>query len=750
MYQSSPGGQSSCSSEPSPLGSATNNDSGVEMAALSGGSLGDLSTLDDLPLIHSLAFEDPSGGGGGGVAAVGVHLRKQLGSSQLLEHLKKEKLKTVRDSCRWANNPTPPSLAPSCPPCQPAVRSLLNCPRVGGGPLSLPGSGVAKPPPLEKPSERRDSTSSTLSSAYSLSRRSSGISPCSSSRRSSQASQCGANRPSALSSADSYDPISADISRRSSQTSQCGGGGAGACGGGDQATPLSLTPAQHYRLKMKYAAATGGAPPTPLPYMDQMFLKTHSALYGDPQEPPPTNKGPPSRQCSNYTTRSLMPHEVPSSLPRRASDPVRRAPADSLSRPQMQRYNSMGALHGGAAMQPYSPHHASQLSCQRHPFGLRPPSISENVSMETTAGEDDLVLPDFSADACRASAEQTDFHGNQNLQQPSPGSAQPESRAAALSVLTRDSRSHFPVSLGLTDVSRRRPEPLARGNLAVLQQNQSFVSVYDDVSSNRQMILATTTQQRVKQPNTEPSQCRFNRAAPPYNQNGNASYATAAPVHGSTLSPALKREPVVMETADAFHGFQPVQIKTEECDVALMMSHQHSCDITSHNPLQTGTQSHLQPRPPAEPKPHSRHLSGAKATQQTRILGVQSYDSAVYYTGQIQVFEPSGTLDLAPVLTAPPCDDGPDDQQPSRAADCTLQIDFDSMLDDGDRSSLVSGALSPALLQNLSRSSSRLTTPSNSVTLPSVPAGTGNMAIGDMSSLLTALAEENKFLNSMS
>lgn len=85
------------------------------MAALSGGSLGDLSTLDDLPLVHSLAFEDPSGGGEG-VAAVGLHLRKQLGSSQLLEHLKKEKLKTVRDSCRWANNPTPPVLGTKLPP----------------------------------------------------------------------------------------------------------------------------------------------------------------------------------------------------------------------------------------------------------------------------------------------------------------------------------------------------------------------------------------------------------------------------------------------------------------------------------------------------------------------------------------------------------------------------------------------------------------------------------------------------------
>ncbi|EMP41145.1 Zinc finger protein GLI1 [Chelonia mydas] len=47
--QPSPGGQSSCSSERSPLGSANNNDSGVEMNANPGGSFEDLSWLEDPP-----------------------------------------------------------------------------------------------------------------------------------------------------------------------------------------------------------------------------------------------------------------------------------------------------------------------------------------------------------------------------------------------------------------------------------------------------------------------------------------------------------------------------------------------------------------------------------------------------------------------------------------------------------------------------------------------------------------------------
>lgn len=75
-----------------------------------------------------------------------------------------------------------------------------------------------------------------------------------------------------------------------------------------------------------------------------------------------------------------------------------------------------------------------------------------------------------------------------------------------------------------------------------------------------------------------------------------------------------------------------------------------------------------------------------------------------------------------------------------------VQIDFDAIIDDGDHVSLISGALSPSIIQNVSRNSSRLTTPRASLTFPAMPVSTTNMAIGDMSSLLTSLAEESKFL----
>lgn len=95
MYQSSPGGQSSCSSEPSPLGSTNNNDSGVEMNMHSGGSLGDLTALEDgTPVVDSTVSS--------GNLTVSFH-PKHMTTMQRLEQLKKEKLRTVKDSCSWAS-----------------------------------------------------------------------------------------------------------------------------------------------------------------------------------------------------------------------------------------------------------------------------------------------------------------------------------------------------------------------------------------------------------------------------------------------------------------------------------------------------------------------------------------------------------------------------------------------------------------------------------------------------------------------
>ncbi|NWY98298.1 GLI1 protein, partial [Loxia curvirostra] len=201
--QPSPGGQSSCSSDHSPLGSTTNNDSGVEMAGNAGGSYEDLSTLEDV------VPGEPMGTSG-------------LMALHKLENLRIDKLKQLR---------------------KPAASKGLNLPPIPGagetgGPLPLSAAELG----LVGLGERRSSGTSTVSSAYTVSRRSSLVSPY-------LAGPCPGGDAPAMPGGpcplDGYDGASPDDSRRSSDAAACGGlPGVG-----------NLTPAQRYRLKAKYAAA---------------------------------------------------------------------------------------------------------------------------------------------------------------------------------------------------------------------------------------------------------------------------------------------------------------------------------------------------------------------------------------------------------------------------------------------------------------------------------------------------------------
>ncbi|NXH27939.1 GLI1 protein, partial [Myiagra hebetior] len=197
--QPSPGGQSSCSSDHSPLGSTTNNDSGVEMAGNAGGSYEDLSTLEDV------VPGEPMGTSG-------------LMALHKLENLRIDKLKQLR---------------------KPAPSKGLNLPPIpGAGEVGLSAAELG----LVALGERRSSGTSTVSSAYTVSRRSSLVSPY-------LAGPCPGGEAGAMPGGpcpgDGYDPISPDESRRSSDAGVCGGlPGVG-----------NLTPAQRYRLKAKYAAA---------------------------------------------------------------------------------------------------------------------------------------------------------------------------------------------------------------------------------------------------------------------------------------------------------------------------------------------------------------------------------------------------------------------------------------------------------------------------------------------------------------
>lgn len=696
---------------------------------------------------------------------------------------------------------------------------------------------------LNQLNERRDSGTSMLSSAYTLSRRSSGISPCCSSRRSSEASPF--SRPNNVSSADSYDPISADLSRRSSEASQCGGGGWGVPG------LLSLTPAQHYRLKAKYAAATGGAPPTPLPNMDRMSLGTQAGMFGDSPLRPFNGAGVP-RRCSDlgYGAPGLMPHEVPANVPRRASDPVRRPTSDLPPLPRVQRcFGSMGSVNPGPppagsaldrrglAPQGYT---RSDGSLHRHPFAPRPPSISENVAMETMAddvgvqgGEDDLVLPDDVVQYIRsqnggvagqeanapayagqphafrgnAASQQTQFYGQRRMALADAGAPLPACQVGPASRQRFPSRTSMPVQWNeVSSGSVEAPQAFTRGNLALVQQKHNFESFQGGASNQQVAHMSQNLAQAAQQCRTSgPAPQRMSCAQPCQNPGGQTGHAAHRPfctgaadgsagvlaASGRGLVPPPETQNYRSRTHPPTGGNQNHGLSFES--YSQMNSNQPSPAIPPQRSVQNGYQGLIQPRPPTEPKSLSRQHSGAlhpPAFPQSNFSpsygtseaspkrpsgpGHQADsvgdDDTMFYTGQIHMFEPDGGFGpQAPQGTpAPQCPvegatpaavamASPGAGQVSSTVDSSsqrlehAQIDFDAMLDDGDHSSLMSGTLSPSVLQSLSQNSSRLTTPRNSVTLlPPVPAGMGNMAIGDMTSMLTALAEESRFLNMMS
>ncbi|XP_030633192.1 zinc finger protein GLI1 [Chanos chanos] len=374
--QPSPGGQSSCSSERSPLGSANNNDSGVEMNLNAAGSLEDLTAFEEA---GGAGGGEPSGGLGSGSMGMSAQALKRL------ENLKIDKLKMVR-------RPTPPGRSASKLPALSASEEmmgicaaspLLSNRRVmelsnpvlgcGGGMGSMPGSS----------NDRRGSGTSSLSSAYTVSRRSSLVSPYLSSRRSSEVSQmgCGGGHPQNLIGPESSrDPLSPESIRR-----------AGPCHGGGRLPGLpSLTPAQQYSLKAKYAAATGGPPPTPLPNMEQPgILGRRGGLSGDFQSQPvppflqQDNARRYSSASSEYCTGVIYPHQAPGNNVRRASDPIHTR-GDVEGPPKVQRFNSLNNMTM-MGRQNTLQHCGSDTNVTRHMYSPRPPSITENVMLEAMA-----------------------------------------------------------------------------------------------------------------------------------------------------------------------------------------------------------------------------------------------------------------------------------------------------------------------------------------------------------------------------
>uniref|UniRef100_A0A8C5WE54 C2H2-type domain-containing protein n=1 Tax=Leptobrachium leishanense TaxID=445787 RepID=A0A8C5WE54_9ANUR len=848
--QSSPGGQSSCSSEPSPLGNANHTDSGVDLHGEEG--LGDIFGLEDArPVVDSTVSCGNTG--------VSLQLRKHGTSTvQRLEQLKKEKLKTMKESCSFMS-PASPARNTKLPamPANGLFSDNVGVPSSVMSNRRIMDMSVNDVTLLNQLNERRDSSSSTTSSAY-TSRRSSGISPYFSSRRSSETSQVG-GRVNNLSSADSYDPISTDASRRSSDAGQhCG-----------LPALFNLTPTQQYRLKAKYAAATGGPPPTPLPNMEAMSLRNKlSLMEGTDFSIPPFKHLPGTRRCSDGGGNGAMyPHNIPGNSSRRASDPVRRLGGfDGQLLPRAQRFHSMNsmntvqpALERRNAVLPQCTY--SEGNLHRHLYSPRPPSISENVIMEAISAnvdipavEEDLVLPDdvvqYIKSQNQAAPEQNVFSGHSN---PNPSfhngirlchqarfPATDPSRnftnfTEILMPTSGGQKNTMPVqwnevSSGTVDVVAEAPkQTFGQSNLTVMQQKHNFgqypnlnqhpvpaahrnvtatqqgftlrngsisrpqVHYMQQLQTNPCQNASFGAQQRYHQPQLPLSQIMVSddqcQLAPSCR---NMADRSGLHMNTVTQSNALSnpqaglngsRELVNTFTTQTYPSMSREGHQLPNAYPALnqqnvMVQQQSSMDIAEQT---------FQPRPPAAPHPPSRprnaharppsmymgspHQAMEMSPSQQTAEATPKRDEdrephpcmnakenvLLYYTGQIRMYEQSGDFPANPDCAARqvPTMPSPGVNQVTSTVDSQgleqpPSIDFDTMMDDGDHSSLMSGTLSPGLLQSLSQNSSRLTTPRNSVTLPPIPAGISNMAIGDMSSMLTTLAEESKFLNLMS
>ncbi|XP_075442710.1 transcriptional activator GLI3 isoform X2 [Ascaphus truei] len=862
--QPSPGGKSSCSSEQSPISYYTN--SGIELTLNSGGSVGDLSALDETPIMDSTISTATTG--------LGLQGRRIMSGTKWMEQVKVERIKQVNGMLPRLN-PVPSSKAPTLPPI--TGLQLSSNISLGGSMTILPNRNELSSMDitvLNMLNNRRDSNTSTISSAYLSSRRSSGISPCFSSRRSSETSQA-EGRVQNISVTDSYDPISTDASRRSSDASQYDG----------LPSLLSLTPAQQYRLKAKYAAATGGPPPTPLPNMERMSLKTRMALLGDSRDcqlSPLSSVNVP-RRCSDggtYGRRHLLSNELQGNGLRRASDPVKMV-SENLSNARVQRFNSLNSINPADVPPSMERRNLSLQNYTRTVYSPCPPSISENVALEAMIMEaegnldDEDFLPDDVVQYLNSQ--------NQSLYETSQNS---ETDTLKSSAVVRNGnnfdQSHLannPINqpfhnLEQTDQAENKndlpiqwnevssgsvdhsPSRQRYGQRFVMQQSRAF-GLYNNMMVQQQSMSKNgLSQQKDYQHHVQNNPQTLQQNLNIYNNNNllncqsnkgqqyveNTTLpSVGSSVMGNTCSPASRGQKFASNSlqmnigqqnfvppmhyseqssdiADAIHNRNLInqeymqQIATEHmihgmhflgvnrsnqmilgqssptAETALYLGAQSCPSIPQHigNQQSTATKnyqsyantgvngrqnmqrnmSHLQEQI-SDTNQQVYRVNGIKVEMQsqpqqhcanTQNYSGQFYDQTLGFTQQSMKSDSLSITEANCLLQETNGTNSsqllsPGANQVTSTVDnidgsslVGVQIDFDAIIDDGDHASLISGALSPSIIQNLSRNSSRLTTPRASLTFPTMPVNTSNMAIGDMSSLLTSLAEESKFL----
>uniref|UniRef100_A0A8D3DI68 C2H2-type domain-containing protein n=1 Tax=Scophthalmus maximus TaxID=52904 RepID=A0A8D3DI68_SCOMX len=860
--QPSPGSQSTCSSDQSPF--STYPSSGVQLAVSCEG--------ESAPIMDSTVSTATA-------AMLTLQARRSVGRPlRWMEHIKMERLKQVNGVLPRLGplSPTPPPKGSTLPFIlgKGKINFYIFSATVGTTFTHHPRClGSTELTVLTLLRDRRDSSGSATSSAYlSSSRRSSGISPCFSSRRSSQASQSEGTmavthhrRLHNLSSTDSYDPISTDASRRSSEASQYGGGLGGM---------LNLTPAQHYHLKAKYAAATGGPPPTPLPNMERMSLKTRMAMMdvgGSNHCLPPVVR---PHYCSDstngytngymghagYRRRVLYPGEGPLNGNRRASDPVRTQAPDTCNFPPVQRFNSLNNLHPLPPLSHHSTPETRNFSLQNYTRsegnlqrGLQhsphTPSIAEHAALEALAMEDDGepglllededMLPDDLVQYLHSQV-QLDAGSYMNIEdqlasgQRDRGEMEPTSELNIAfpgchsfqqqQIAERKSPNKLPiqwneVSSGSADRSPQREQnyhtqcarcsgtehgtlsaPFCRFENMVVQ-HQVSLDFQNSCSQANQPQSACCVNTGVKL-ETPPNSCMDMRGhnstntfgRPNFSQNideplpeGFKQQASSGPQKLSHFHQNHKRSTTCqvgnnLNLTRGFMDYLPSLSQGTPLHHNRQIHAPHPPINGNRNLVRTqqylNTESANEIQAPPNQQQQQLQRSGDHCSLAHQVSGMKlehgyleqvaadclSCEPANRKASSFPVLEDQCLLDSmaesvghgggsgngnSVAILSPGVDQVTSTVNGNvpGVLDEGVSLDFSTMLEDGyDQGSLASGVLSPSIFQGLSRTSSRLTTPRTSTIFHGVAPGLNNMAIGDMSSLLTTLAEESKFL----
>lgn len=648
----------------------------------------------------------------------------------------------------------------------------------------------------------------------------------------------------------------------------CGGViGLGVGAGGGSRGMLSLTPAQHYHLKAKYAAATGGPPPTPLPNMDHMMDGDGSNQLLPPLVRPHRCSDGSSGYVnghmghSGYRRRVLYPGEGSVNRSRRASDPVRTQAPDACTLPPVQRFNSLNNLH---PLPPLS-HHSIPENCSlslQNPtrsegnmqrilqHSAYNPSIAEHAALEALAMEeggggtgfllgDEDMLPDdlvqylhsqVQSDGCSfmniedqqaSSQRETSYPSMEELEQIQSSGldlSYPGSHSLQQQIAERKSPSSLPiqwneVSSGSTDRSPHKdqnhqmaygrwsgsgngcePAPFGRFRNMVVQQQvpHEFQSSCSHASQpqgafsvNPAVKIETLpnscmevrgTRGTVGRPNFSqildgPLPQVFKQqpaSGPPRQSHLQLRHSSTSSQDSINYGPSLDNLPDLSHGASLSHHRQ-IHVPQPPSNNYRNLVRAQQCHNSSNigNMLTNAKQQQI--RRNGDHCSLAHQVSGLKLEAQDHEYSETGYgDSHSYQPGDHKAssFHALKNQCLFGSITEPVGQDegiggtnpgvllSPGADQVTSTVDSLVppidegaSVDFGAILEDGfDQGSLGSGLLSPSIFQAMSRTSSRLTTPRASAAFHSVAPGLNNMAIGDMSSLLTTLAEESKFL----